>query len=197
MSKIVGLTGQSGAGKTTVSDVFKAHGFGIINCDITARKVTEDGSECNRRLTEYFPGCFDKAFKLDRQALAREVFSDKCKLEKLDSIIYPYITELIKAEINVLSKKHQYILLDAPTLFEAGADKLCDFTVAVSANEEIRLKRILSRDGISEELIRKRFASQHSADYFKERCDFIIYNNGSVADAQSETERIINIIKET
>ena len=64
----VGLTGQSGAGKTVVSEIFKEHGFGIINCDMVAREVTTSGSDCNRELSEHFPACFDDKLTLDRRA---------------------------------------------------------------------------------------------------------------------------------
>lgn len=196
MSIVVGLTGQSGAGKTMVSQAFQSNGFAVINCDEVTRKVQQDGSECNHALAGIFPECFDKAFKLDRQKLAKSVFSDKHKLETLNNIIYPYITDEIIFQINKLSKKCQYILLDAPTLFEAGADKLCNVIVAVAADKNIRLQRILKRDGISEEQIKNRFNSQHSCEYFKEHCDYVIYNNSSAEAALLETERIIKIIKE-
>lgn len=196
MSKVIGLTGQSGAGKTTVSEVFRLNGFCIINCDIVARQVTETGSECNRELAKHFPECFSKEFKLDRQKLADEVFSDKAKLELLDSIIYPHINKLIKQYIDELSKDCQYILLDAPTLFEAGADKLCDVTVSVLADRDIRLQRIIRRDGISKELAEKRFASQHSEKFFERECSYVIRNNGSPENAKKETLEIIKLIKE-
>lgn len=196
MSKVIGLTGQSGAGKTTVSEFFRLNGFSIINCDIVARQVTETGSECNRELAKHFPECFSKELKLDRQKLANEVFSDKAKLELLDSIIYPHINRLIKLHIDERSEVCQYILLDAPTLFEAGADKLCDVTVSVTADRDIRLQRIIDRDGISKELAEKRFASQHSEEFFERECDYVIRNNGSPENAEKETLEIIRLIKE-
>lgn len=196
MSKVIGLTGQSGAGKTTVSEVFRLNGFAVINCDIVARQVTEPGSECSKELAKHFPDCFDKAYKLDRQGLANEVFSDKAKLELLDGIVYPHINELIKQRISELSEEYQYILLDAPTLFEAGADKLCDIIVAVTADKDARLQRITERDGISKELAEKRFSSQHSEEFFEKKCGYVIRNNGSREKAEKETLEIIKLIKE-
>lgn len=196
MSKIIGLTGQSGSGKTTVSEIFRQNGFGIINCDLVARQVTETGSDCNKKLAEHFPQCFDKSFRLDRRKLASEVFSDKTKLELLDSIIYPHINNRINKAIDSFSKDCQYILLDAPTLFEAGADKLCDVIVAVTADKDIRLKRIIKRDGISNELAEKRFSCQQSEDFFERECDYVIRNNDSTEDVQNEALRIIKLIKE-
>ncbi len=196
MSIVIGLTGQSGAGKTTVAEVFRLNGFVIINCDIVARQVTETGSECNKELAKHFPECFDNAYGLDRQKLANEVFSDNTKLKILNSIVHPHIIKIIKRRIEEFSKVCQYILLDAPTLFEAGADKLCDITVSVTADKNIRLKRIIDRDGISKELAEKRFSSQHSEEFFEEKCDYVIRNNGSPENAEKEALEIIKHIKE-
>lgn len=196
MSKVIGLTGQSGAGKTTVCDLFSSRGFGIINCDLTARRVTEDGSECNRILAEKFPECFDKSLKLDRQALAREVFGNEKKLKILNDTIYPYIVKEIEKDISEMSE-YEYVILDAPTLFEAGADKLCKTIVSVIADEDIRFKRIKKRDNIPDELIRKRFSSQHSEIFFKERSDFIIENNNDKTAAAESTLAVIKAIKES
>ncbi|MBR1862756.1 MAG: dephospho-CoA kinase [Ruminococcus sp.] len=196
MSVVVGLTGQSGAGKTTVSRVFEENGFGVINCDLIARRVTEDGSDCNRELSQFFPLCFDKDLHLDRAAMAKIVFSDKEKLGLLNSVIFKYINEEIGREIERLSESHAYILLDAPTLFEAGADKLCHYTVAVIAQESIRLKRITVRDRLDEQAVKKRFSSQHDEKFFKENCGYLITNDRTPKEAAEETVRIIKIIKE-
>ena len=74
---VVGLTGQSGAGKTTISDAFRENGFEILNCDLVAREVTNADSECCKELAKLFPRCFDENYSLDRQKLGEIVFSDK------------------------------------------------------------------------------------------------------------------------
>ena len=126
---VVGLTGQSGAGKTTISDAFRENGFEIINCDIVAREVTKAGSECCKKLAKIFPDCFDDGFALDRRKLGEIVFSDKARLQMLNDTIYPFINKLIDEKIN--ATESEFVLLDAPTLFEAGADKLCSVIVSV------------------------------------------------------------------
>lgn len=97
---VVGLTGQSGAGKTTISDAFRENGFEIINCDIVAREVTQAGNECCKELAKLFPSCFDENYSLDRQKLGEIVFSDKNKLQMLNDTIYPFINKLIDEKIN-------------------------------------------------------------------------------------------------
>lgn len=195
MSFVIGLTGQSGAGKTTVCDTLKESGFAIINCDLTARKVTSDGSECNHKLSYVFPMCFDDDLKLDRHKLANEVFSDKEKLQQLDNIIYPYIIKQINDEIKILSGQYDYIILDAPTLFEAGADKICDKIISVIADKDIRSERIHKRDKISSEEIEKRFSSQYDEKFFIENSDYIIRNNSDLENAVKQTKEIANAIK--
>ncbi|MBQ8120056.1 MAG: dephospho-CoA kinase [Ruminococcus sp.] len=196
MSVIIGLTGQSGAGKTTICEQLKAAGFGIINCDEVARKCTTDGSDCNKELAQVFPACFDKNLSLDRKGISQIIFSDAQKLKQFNSIVYPYINRLIDDNINELSGTYDYIVLDAPTLFEAGADKKCDAIIGVSAKKEIRLERIIKRDNISRELALKRFNSQLSSKFFAQHCDYIIQNDSSRDNTEKETEIIIKKIKE-
>ena len=195
MSVIIGLTGQSGAGKSTVCEAFESEGFAVIDCDSVARHVTRPGSQCNRELAGVFPGCFDESFTLDRAKMASVVFADSEKLRLLEDIEYSYITEEIDEQIGKLSKKADYIVLDAPTLFEAGVDKLCSCTVAVISREQLRLERIISRDGISEEQARKRFGSQRTEQFFKEKCGFLIENNGDAAAAKEQAREIAKKIR--
>lgn len=195
-SIITGLTGQSGAGKTTVSNVFKNEGFSVINCDLVARNVTKQESDCNRELSKYFPECFDNNFVLDRQKLAKIVFSNKESLQLLNATIFPYITKAIEAEIeNISSSGSEYILLDAPTLFESKADNLCDVIVSCIADRETRIARIALRDNIQKELIENRFDSQKTEKYFIEHSDYIIDNSKDKHFAELQCKEIIKKIK--
>ena len=107
----------------------------------------------------------------------------------LNDTIYPFINKLIDEKIN--ATESEFVLLDAPTLFEAGADKLCSVIVSVVADFGIRLERITKRDGISAEL-----SSQHTMEFFKAHSDFVIENNGSVNDTFQKTCEVIETIKE-
>lgn len=193
---IVGLTGQSGAGKTTVSKYFAKNDFAVINCDLVARNVTNAGSECNKSLVKIFPDCFDKSLTLDRTALAKIVFSDEKKLKFLNDTIFPFIIADIHHEINrLISTGKKYILLDAPTLFEAGADSICDVIISCVAERNLRAERISKRDNISAELINKRFDSQKSEDFFRHNSDYIVENNKDESYAIKQCEEIIIDIK--
>lgn len=194
---VVGLTGQSGAGKTTVSEQFKSSGFYVINCDLVSREVTKKGSECNKKLSLIFPQCFDGELSLDRLKMSQTVFGNKENLRLLNDTIFPFIIEKIFCEIDLAVRNgEKFILLDAPTLFEANLENKCDFVVSVVADIEIRAERIASRDNISKEQVLKRFQSQHSQEFFVENSDFVIENNKDIETAVMSTASVIEKIKE-
>lgn len=188
---VVGLTGQTGSGKTTVCDVFISNGFSVINADLIAREVAEKGSSCLNDIEEYFGSdilCGDGT--MNRKKLASIVFTDKSKLEALNSIVYPYITSEILRRIKKLSSEEKkLILLDAPTLFESRADDFCEIIISVVSREDLRKSRIIKRDGISEAEALNRMSSQLDEEYFRNNSDFIIKNN-------SDRENLYNVAKE-
>lgn len=181
MSVVVGLTGQTGAGKSTVSEVFAENGFSIINADVVARQVMEKGSACLAEIAETFGrDVLNSDGSLDRKKLAGIVFTDNERLNTLNSISYPYITREILRQINTFSGMgRNFILLDAPTLFESGTDVFCDIIVSVVAEAVIRKHRIISRDGITPEQAQNRMDSQLDEEYFITHSEYVINNNGS------------------
>ena len=195
---VVGLTGQTGAGKTTISDIFAAKGFEIINADAVARQVVLPKSPCLCELCE----CFGTEILLpdgsmNRKKVAELVFSDPCKNEILGSIMYPYILKEIHAQIrNFAADGKQWILLDAPTLFESHADDFCALVLSVLAEPNIRMSRIMKRDGLTEVQAKKRMDAQLSEQYFKEHSDFVIYNNGSQELLCEMTYEVIDKIRD-
>ena len=195
---VVGLTGQTGAGKTTVCKVFEENGFSIINADIIARKVMEKGMPCLCEICEFFGKdiLLDDG-SLNRQKLSKLVFTDKKKLELLNSVTYPYITSEILKTIRHYSKKgSKLILLDAPTLFESRADDFCELIISVIAKETIRLNRIISRDKLTEDAALNRMSSQYQEDFFRENSDFIIKNNGDMKNLFDVAKEVSDKIKD-
>ena len=180
---LVGLTGQSGAGKSIVAEAFRECGYEVINADDVAHKIqTSEGVVA--RLVEMFGDTVsadDGA--LNRKALAEIVFSDKHQLAKLNQFMFPLVLRRV-IEI-ALSSDKKYILLDAPQLLESKAKELCCFTVAVIAPEDVLVDRIVKRDGISKEMAEKRLSCQHTRRFFKRHCDWVIENDSSV-DALNE-----------
>lgn len=195
---VIGLTGQSGAGKTTVSKVFSENGFTIIDADIISRKVVRKGCPCLVELAEAFGSdILLENGELDRKRLGGIVFSDSEKLRQLNGICYPYIIyEIIQSISKYAAEGARFILLDAPTLFESNADELCDLIISVTAKEFIRLERIIKRDNISPEAAHKRFNSQYSEQFFISHSDFVIKNNKSAEMLKAKAEDVCNKIKE-
>jgi len=195
---VVGLTGQTGSGKSTVSQVFSSNGFAVIDADLVARKVVEKGTKCLLEITELFgdevilpDGC------LNRKALGGIVFTDRTKLETLNTIIYPYITGEILRQIRLHSKRgEKLILLDAPTLFESRADDFCEIIISVLADPEIREERIVARDSITPEQARNRMDSQLPEDFFRTHSDYIITNNGTIDSLTEISKEVSDKIKD-
>lgn len=195
---VVGLTGQTGAGKSTVSRTFYENGFAIINADLVARKVVEKGMKCLDEIHELFgDSVINDDGTLNRKMLANIVFSDSGKLEMLNTITYPYITGEILNEIKVHSLKgEKLILLDAPTLFESRADDFCELIISIVADEQVREKRIIVRDGLTKEQARKRMNSQLSEDFFKKNSDYIINNDDTIEKLEEISKEVSDKIKE-
>lgn len=195
---VIGLTGQSGSGKTTVSAAFAEAGFMVINADMLARKVMEKGQLCLDETVMHFGReILLPDGSLDRKYLGKIVFSDRKKLDELNGICYKYINRMVEDIISEYgSRGEKYILLDAPTLFEAGEDKLCNVIVSVTADRKLRLKRITERDNISESAAEDRFNSQHDTEFFRSRSDYMIENNGSLEELENRAKEIIEHIME-
>lgn len=190
---VIGLTGQTGAGKTTVSDYLRENGVTVIDADQVARRVVEQGSACIADIALEF-GCeyINMDGTLNRRKMARTVFGDKGKLKKLNSLMFPYIIEEIRGELARLKEEQGgLIVLDAPTLFESGADKECDYVVSVTAAAPERERRIIARDGLSQEEARERIAAQHDEDYYKSRSWWVLENNGSADSLKNEVSALL------
>lgn len=194
---IVGLTGQTGSGKTHVSSVFAEKGFSVINADNISRIVVQNGKPCLAELCEFFgEEILNDDGSLNRSLLGQIVFTDKSKLELLNSIIYPYITaEILQTIRNLYDDGKRLILLDAPTLFESRADDFCELIISVVSKENLRLERIMKRDNISEEDALNRMNSQLEEEFFKENSDFIIKNNYDLNNLYDVSEEVADKIK--
>ncbi len=178
--KVIGLTGPTGAGKSLFCEVFVSLGIPCLDTDLVARKVVEKGTDCLLELVECFgEGILLPDGSLNRKALGSVAFSSKEKLDKLNAITHKHITEAVVLWLEECKAKgSRAAVIDAPQLFESGENKICDITVAVIAEKDIRLKRIIERDSIDSEYAEKRMASQKDDEFFIDNCDYIIYNNG-------------------
>jgi len=193
--RLIGLTGPTGSGKSAVSHIFEENGFASVDADKIAHKALCD-KECIKKLTEAFgTDILSKDDTINRKALAKVAFSNKENTELLNSITHPVIIALSLNEFEDLSLKgYKNIIFDAPTLFEANMDKMCDLIISVIAPKELRLERILNRDNITEEQAYARIKAQKEDSFYTDKSNFVIVNDKDFDTLLSNTNKIIKEI---
>lgn len=177
---ILGITGGTGCGKTTLLTCIGSQGGLILDCDAIYHDLLRTDPALLGTIEKRFPGTVENGV-LQRKKLGKLVFSDEKALNDLNQITH----SAVKAEVlRRLAHKPKLAAIDAIGLFEGGLAELCDVTVAVTAPEEDRIRRLMIRDGIDWDYAKRRIAAQKSAEWFRERCDFCLENNGTQADFQ-------------
>lgn len=170
---IVGLTGGTGAGKTSALAALEDLGGTVLDCDAVYHQMLRTDPALREAITAAFGPVFCPDGSLDRQKLGTLVFSDHAALDRLNAIVYEYLPpELLRR-----AQGHTLVGLDAISLMESGLGRLCACTVAVLAPAEDRVRRIMARDGISEDYARLRISAQPSDAFYRERCSHILENN--------------------
>ncbi len=189
--KIIGVTGSSGAGKTEVCKILqKKYDAEIIDADTVAKKLSKKGTVYLNSIVNHFGE--DIVYKngaLNRKKLASMIYEDNQKREQLNRCTFDFIVQEIKKRINRVNHKDM-ILIDAPLLFESGLDSICDSVIVILAQPEEQIKRICKRDGITEEMAKKRLNAQNTNEYFKEVGDIIIVNDKTLEDLKQAIEAI-------
>lgn len=192
---VIGLTGPTGAGKTAVCRVLADwDGISVVDCDQVARKVVGKGKRCLLDLAvEFSPVIISADGTLNRRRLAQIVFTDREKLKRLNAIVFPHILEEIEEELAAARRRgDRAAVLDAPTLFESGADRLCDTIVVVTASPGIRQFRIMNRDGLSPEEAQNRMNSQQDEAFYVGRADHILRNDEDSAALRLQVLELMN-----
>lgn len=193
--KIIGLTGGTGSGKGFVSERLKARKAYVIDADAVAHEIIEKGRPAYKEIVDYFGSeILDENGNIFRRKLGNIVFSDKDKLAFLNSCTHKYINmeimriiEEVKPQTNVYSA----IIIDAPLLAEAGLVDICDDIWVVYADSEVRVKRIMERDSISDEQARNRIASQRSWEEYKELGAVIIDNSSDDENVERQLDALL------
>ena len=153
---IIGITGPTGAGKTTALEVLGSMGFEIVDCDALYYELLRTSLPLRRALEDAFGPVFLPDGQLDRRALAARVFTAPEELQRLNGIVFPAVRGVVEEKIFHSSQKR--LAIDAVNLVESGIGALCGATVAVTAAPEVRLRRIMARDGLSEDQAGARIA---------------------------------------
>ncbi len=183
---IVGLTGGTGAGKTSALAALEDLGGTVLDCDAVYHQMLRTDPALREAITAAFGPVFCPDGSLDRQKLGTLVFSDHAALDRLNTIVYEYLPpELLRR-----AQGHTLVGLDAISLMESGLGRLCACTVAVLAPAEDRVRRIMARDGISEDYARLRISAQQPDAFYRERCSHILENNCATPAQFREQARI-------
>lgn len=173
----IGLTGPTGAGKSMVASLLRARNIAVIDGDAVAREAVTPGSPALKELAAAFGADILRNGELNRRLLANRAFATKKATQTLNAVTHPYINEMILQRRDALHAAGVAVVtIDAAALFEAGADRMCDFTVAVTAPEDVRFCRVLARDAIDEAAARMRIRAQKSREYYESHADMIIKN---------------------
>ena len=195
---VIGLTGSIAAGKSTVSRVLEQEGVLILDADRIAREVVEPGTEGLRAVCEAFGDVLLPDGTMDRKKVGRMVFSDEAARLRLNGILHPLITREIEIRLDAFRRESPdgVAAIDAALLIEAGMTRLCDEIWVVYAKDELRLARLMARDGISEEAARARMESQMPQ---KEKLAFAsrsIDNSRSPAETACQVRQCLREMKE-
>ena len=190
-SVILGVTGGIGSGKSTVSHLLQELGAVIIDADLICRQIVEPGEAALEELTEEFgKDILDDWGQLKRKMLAEVVFKDKNKLEILNNIMHKYVAQRIKGDIKEqLFKKTKVIVIDAPIPIKNGFLDLCDQVWTVSAAMDVRIARIMKRNGMTYEEAISRIKSQIPDEEYIKIADVVIYNDKDIFHLKEEIKR--------
>ena len=185
---IIGITGGTGCGKTTLLNYIREAGGLVLDCDAIYHELLQTDRKMLSAIDARFPGTVENGV-LNRKKLGSLVFSDENALLDLNRITHSAVK---KEVLRRLAQQPKLAAIDAIGLFEGGLAELCDVTVAVTAPMDQRVQRLIARDGISEDYARNRIAAQKTEEWFRTRCDAVLENAG---DFQSYASKCLDFLK--
>jgi len=190
----VGLTGGIGSGKSTASRYFESLGAFVLDADEEAKKlITSNETVQHELISEFGTDIIDGTGRVDKNKLSRVAFQDEDHQQRLNSVVHPYIFNLIDKEFNRVfnNKKHGVFIVDAALIYETGFDAHLDYVIVVTAHLKNRMERALGRETLSREEILKRVDFQWPEEEKVNMADFVVHNDGAEAELQKNIESII------
>lgn len=190
---IIGITGSSGAGKSTVCNILeKNYQVKLISADEVAKQLAKKGNNYLKEIIQNFgAGILLDNGELNRKKLADIIYYDETKRKKLNLITYHHVGNAIQKKAR--SMKNEAVVIDIPLLFESGLNKICDVTIAViTTNVEAQVQRIMKRDSITKEHAIARINTQKSNDFYSNGCTYTIENNGNMTNLEKQVNSIFS-----
>ena len=192
MTKIIGLTGGIGSGKTTIANHFMEANIPVYIADDEARKIMQSEEIIDAIRKTFGDSIFDDAI-LNREKLSQIVFSDPEKLKQLNAIIHPAVRKHFQNWV-LNHKNAPFVIYEAAILFESGSYKNCDLIITVTAPLETRIQRVIQRDKTTREQVLKRINAQWNDDQRIVKSDFVIENVNPIT-TKTEIDKILKILK--
>ena len=189
--KILGITGGTGCGKTTLLHCVERHGGEVIDCDALYHALLHTDTALLEAISARFSGVVMDG-ELNRKALGKLVFADEAALRDLNAITHGAVCRAVRVRLNLARERGcELAAVDAIALFESGLARLCDCTVAVTAPRSARIERLMRREGISEAYAAQRIAAQKSDAEFSKMSDFTLQNSGTIAEFEEQCEQFL------
>lgn len=191
--RVIGITGSSGSGKTTVCKIIKKlYNSEILDADKVAKELSNDvNSDYYREMVKLFgKECLLEDNMLNRKKIAEIIYQDEAKRESLNNLTFNYVVKKMKKDLSEIKDK-DLVIIDAPLLYEAGVDKLCDKVIAIIAEKGNKVKRICLRDGIDELFAKKRLLIQNEDDFYINKADYVIYNNKDFKELEESIKKVL------
>lgn len=190
---LIGLCGPSGSGKTLVGGLFKMEGFAHIDCDKLVHDKVYKRADVRAAVAKHFGQDILTPEGVDRATLGSIVFADQDKLDLLNSLVRDAITEEAYKEAETAHT--EYILLDAPTLFESGMNQKCAAVIGLVAPLNTCVERIMNRDGVSKQAALARLSRQKDEEFLKKNCDYLLVNDGNIVGLTKKALKLAEQIK--
>lgn len=188
--KIIGLTGGIGSGKTTVAKTIEAKGYPVYYSDVRAKEIVNDDEVLKEKIiTLLGERAYDEQGKYNRKWVAEQVFNDKDLLQKLNSLIHPAVKN--DFEEWVARQTVRFVFKETALLFELGLDKNCYKSILVTADENIRIQRVMERDGRTYKQVKEIISKQMSEEEKIKKADFVLYNNGKLSELEKNINKVI------
>lgn len=193
MTLVIGLTGSIGTGKTLIANRCRKKGIPVVDADLIAREVVEQGKSAHEKIVATFGNeVLHEDGSLNRSALGAIVFNDAEKRQQLNDITHPEIRkEMIHQRDSFIAEGHQFVVLDIPLLYESNLTHFVEKIIVVFVDKDVQLKRIIARDELTEKEAKKRINTQISVAEKAKRADAVIDNNGTKESSYKQLDTIL------